>query len=91
MKAVACNPFKPNRISHRYHLKQTIFFQGLLGEYFYIFFSNFDRTICQQTVKTHIRRRVRLFCNVCLGPMSYKKDTMPIRVNLFSAEMNQSK
>ena len=56
----------------------------------FYFFSNFDRTFCQQW-RPRSDAALGCFCNVCLGLMSHKKDTRLIRVNLFfSAEMKFS-
>ena len=65
------NPFKPNGVSHCYQLEQYIFVSIDVGWYF-LFYSNFNRTFCKQTVETLIRRRVLwrlvLICIVCLHP-----------------------
>ena len=58
---------------------RTSLFQilGVLGGTFH-FYSNFNRTFCEQTVETLIRRRVLgLHCL----PVSHKKDTRLIWVN----------
>ena len=64
---------------------------GVLGGSFH-FYSNSNRTFCEQTVVTLIRRRVlrRLIwvCAVCLS-WSHKKDAMLIWVKLSSGNHNK--
>ena len=45
--------FKPNGISHSYHLEKSISNYRVVG-----FQTNFNSTFCKQTVKNLIRRRV---------------------------------
>ena len=71
VKVVLISPFKPNVLS--YLVRCTSLFQilGVFGDSFR-FYSNSNRTLCEQTVETLIRRRVlrRLIwvCAVCLCP-----------------------
>ena len=64
------NHFKPNRISIGHVSSFSSY--GLIGDIFH-FYSNFNRTLCTQTVETLIRCRVvwRLIwvCTVCLSPI----------------------
>ena len=50
-------PFKPNGISNSYQLDQSISVLRILGGIFH-FYSNFNLSLCKQTVETLIRRRV---------------------------------
>ena len=51
-------PFKPNGISNSYQLDQSISVFRILGGGFFHFHSNFNISLCKQTVETLIRRRV---------------------------------
>ena len=68
---VCINPFRPKGISHSNQLDQSISVLRDVGWYFSLFY-NFNRTFCQQTVETLIRRRIlwRLIwiSTVCLCP-----------------------
>ena len=67
----AFNPFMLNGISHCYQLKQSSLFEGILVGIFH-FYSKLDKKLCNQTVETLIKHRVRqrrliwaaLFANV---------------------------
>ena len=65
------NPFKPNGVSHCIQLEQSIFV-SIGVRWYFSFYSNFNRTLCKQTVETQIRRRILwrlvLICIVCLHP-----------------------
>ena len=65
------NPFMVNGTSHRYQLEHSISLLRDVGGIFH-FYSNFNRTFCNQTVETLIRRRIlrRLVwvCTVCICP-----------------------
>ena len=67
------NPFMPNVFSHHYQFGESIsnLRVGWLVV-FLLFYSNFKRQFCKQTVENLIRRRVlwRLiwFCTVCRCP-----------------------
>ena len=69
------NPFKPNGISHCYHLDQSISVLRDAGCYFSVC-SNFHRTFCKQTVETLIRCRFLAASDLVLHclPMSHKKE-----------------
>ena len=64
------NPFKLDGISHCYQLDLSVSVLRVVGCFFFIFYSNLERTIYKQTVETLIRHRVlrRLIwvCTVCL-------------------------
>ena len=57
----AFNPFKPNGTSYTYQLDQSILVQGMWSGTF-PFYSNFERTFCNQTVENLFWR----VCNVCI-------------------------
>ena len=63
------NPLMPNGLSLSYQLDQSISVLRVVGWYF-SFYSNFNRTICKQTVETLIRccfvRRLVWVCTICL-------------------------
>ena len=67
------NPFKPNGISHSYHLDQSISVLIVAGGIIIFLYSSFNKTICKQihVVETLIRRRVlrRLFWVYAVCPI----------------------
>ena len=62
----------PNGISHYYPLDQSISVLRVIRWNFFNFYSNFNRTFCEQIVEALIRccvlRRLIWFCSVCLCP-----------------------
>ena len=70
----------PNVFSHPYQLDESISHFRVVGWYF-SFYSNFRRNFCKQTLENLIRRQMVLHCS----PMSHKKDTSLIWVNVDQA------
>ena len=58
-----CNPFKPNVIAQSHQLDQSNSALRVFGGIFQ-FYSNFNRTLCKQTVDTLIRRRRIIWVNI---------------------------
>ena len=82
VKVENINPFKPNGISHRYQLDQSISALSNIGWYFQ-FYSNFNITFCKQTVDSlGLVWCLVWVCTICLRPA---KSTL----DLYGLEMTE--
>ena len=80
---------KPNGILNYFHLDLSISVLRVVGWYFQ-FYSNLNRTICKQTMKTLIRRgilwRLILVCTVCLCSTKRTLDLYGLRLRITNCD-----